>query len=181
MKGRRRAEFRENLLGILQFLFAILVFVVFVLAFVIQSEGIILPQWTKTFQGVTPEQQNQYAAALLSVILVITAIIVAAGVYLARHVIITTRPSQPWKLMECLYLNYTSRVVELIGTVSGLRLLAVFIGSVIAHEEIEVEGLRLIQKTRKRLTMLGTNRIAIAIVDLLSTHVRQNIPSRYYL
>jgi biopolymer transport protein ExbD len=86
MKSRRRAEFRANLLGIVQVLFAVLVFIIFILAFVIQTQAIILPEWTKTFQGVTPEQQGQYAAALLSVILVITAIIVIAGIYLARHV-----------------------------------------------------------------------------------------------
>ncbi|KAI0452896.1 glycosyl hydrolase family 61-domain-containing protein [Xylaria acuta] len=80
----RRAEFRERLVEIVQVLFAILVFIIFVLAFVIQSDGIILPPWTKTFQGATPEQQSYYSAALLSVILVITAVIVAAGAYLVR-------------------------------------------------------------------------------------------------
>jgi len=85
MQGRRRAEFRRNLKGIVQVLFAAVIFLVFVLAFVIQGGGITLPDWTRTFQGATPEQQSQYTAALLSVILVITAIIVAAGAYLARE------------------------------------------------------------------------------------------------
>ncbi|TRX92248.1 hypothetical protein FHL15_006863 [Xylaria flabelliformis] len=85
MRRSRRAEFRETLIDILQVLFAILIFIVFVLAFVIQSEAIVLPPWTKTFQGATPEQQSQYSAALLSVILIITAIIVAAGAYLWPH------------------------------------------------------------------------------------------------
>ncbi|KAI1184948.1 glycosyl hydrolase family 61-domain-containing protein [Nemania serpens] len=87
MKKSRRAEFRESLIHIAQALFAGLIFIIFVLAFVIQSEGIVLPPWTKTFQGITPEQQNQYAAALLSVILVISAVIVGAGVYLARSAV----------------------------------------------------------------------------------------------
>ncbi|KAI0503240.1 glycosyl hydrolase family 61-domain-containing protein [Xylaria bambusicola] len=65
-------------------LFAILIFIVFVLAFVIQSSAIDLPPWTKTFQGATPEQQTQYSAALLSVVLVISAVIVTAGIYLIR-------------------------------------------------------------------------------------------------
>lgn len=87
MKRSRRAEFRESLVQIAQVLFAALIFIVFILAFVIQSEGIVLPPWTKTFQGTTPEQQSQYAAALLSVILVISAVIVTAGIYLARSAV----------------------------------------------------------------------------------------------
>lgn len=84
MKKSRRAEFRETLAEIVQVLFAILIFVVFVLAFVIQTNGIILPAWAKTFQGATPAEQAYYSGALLSVILIITAIIVAAGTYLVR-------------------------------------------------------------------------------------------------
>ena len=84
MKRSRRAEFRESLNEIIQVLFAILSFVVFVLAFVIQSSAINLPPWTKTFQGATPEQQTQYSAALLTVIIVISAVIVTAGIYLVR-------------------------------------------------------------------------------------------------
>ncbi|KAI1754809.1 hypothetical protein F4782DRAFT_462525 [Xylaria castorea] len=84
MKRSRRAEFRKTLVEILEVLFAILIFIIFILAFVIQSDAIVLPPWTKTFQGATPEQQSQYSAALLSVIIVITALIVAAGAYLAR-------------------------------------------------------------------------------------------------
>ncbi|KAJ3577734.1 hypothetical protein NPX13_g2833 [Xylaria arbuscula] len=84
MKRSRRAEFRETLTEIIQVLFAILIFVVFILAFVIQSSAIALPPWTKTFQGATPEQQTQYSAALLSVILVITAIIVTVGIILLQ-------------------------------------------------------------------------------------------------
>ncbi|KAI0205555.1 glycosyl hydrolase family 61-domain-containing protein [Astrocystis sublimbata] len=84
MKKSRRAEFRESLLEVVQVLFAILIFIIFVLAFVIQSEGITLPPWTKTFQGATPEEQASYSAALLSVILVVTAFIVIAGIYLIR-------------------------------------------------------------------------------------------------
>lgn len=84
MRKSRRAEFRKTLIEITQVLFAFLIFIVFVLAFVIQSDGIILPAWTKTFQGATPEQQAQYSAALLSVIIVISVIIVGAGIYLTR-------------------------------------------------------------------------------------------------
>ncbi|KAI1428895.1 glycosyl hydrolase family 61-domain-containing protein [Xylaria sp. FL1777] len=80
----RRAEFRESVIQIVQVLFAIVIFIIFVLAFVIQTGGIVLPPWTKTFQGATPEQQTQYSADLLAVILVISAIIVSAGIYLAR-------------------------------------------------------------------------------------------------
>ncbi|TGJ82862.1 hypothetical protein E0Z10_g5901 [Xylaria hypoxylon] len=82
MKKSRRAELRQNLADIVQVLFAILIFIIFILAFVIQSKAIELPQWTKTFQGATLEQQSAYSAALLSVVLVISAIIIAAGVYL---------------------------------------------------------------------------------------------------
>ncbi|GAW23619.1 hypothetical protein ANO14919_131930 [Xylariales sp. No.14919] len=84
MKKSRRAEFRETLAEIVQVLFAFLIFIVFVLAFVIQTKAIDLPQWTKTFQGATPQEQSEFSAALLSVVLVISAIIVAAGVYLVR-------------------------------------------------------------------------------------------------
>ncbi|KAI0968048.1 glycosyl hydrolase family 61-domain-containing protein [Xylaria arbuscula] len=80
----RRAEFRETLLAIVQALFAILIFVVFVLAFVIQSNSNALPPWTKTFQGATPAQQAQYSATLLTIIIIISAVIVGAGAYLAR-------------------------------------------------------------------------------------------------
>jgi cytochrome b subunit of formate dehydrogenase len=83
-RRRARAEFRRNLIGIAQVLFAALIFIIFFLAFIIQSGAIVLPQWTKTFQGVSPAQQAEFAAALLSVILVVTAIIVVAGIYLAR-------------------------------------------------------------------------------------------------
>ncbi|KAJ2971068.1 hypothetical protein NUW58_g9521 [Xylaria curta] len=85
MKKSRRAEFRRNLIEIVQVLFAIFIFIVFILAFVIQSGGIVLPAWTRTFQGATPELQATYSAALLSVILVITAIIVTAGIYLREE------------------------------------------------------------------------------------------------
>ncbi|KAI0113677.1 hypothetical protein GGR51DRAFT_556826 [Nemania sp. FL0031] len=88
MCNSRRAEFRRTVAEIAQVLFAILIFIVFILAFVIQSEAIVLPAWTKTFQGATPEQQTQYSAALLSVILVVTAVIVTAGVYLVRSSLI---------------------------------------------------------------------------------------------
>ncbi|KAI1120334.1 hypothetical protein F5Y10DRAFT_134100 [Nemania abortiva] len=84
MKKSRRAEFRKSLLEIVQVLFAILIIIVFILAFVIQSGAITLPAWTKTFQGATPEQQTQYSGALLSVILIVSAVIVSAGVYLVR-------------------------------------------------------------------------------------------------
>ncbi len=84
MKKSRRAEFRQSLIEIVQVLFAILIFIIFILAFVIQSEAIVLPAWTKTFQGATPDLQAQYSAALLSVIIVISAIIISAGIYLAR-------------------------------------------------------------------------------------------------
>lgn len=84
MKKSRRAELLGTLQEIAQVLFALLIFIVFVLAFVIQSNAIILPAWTKTFQGVTPEQQAQYSAALLSIIIVISAVIVIAGIYLTR-------------------------------------------------------------------------------------------------
>ncbi|KAI1146985.1 hypothetical protein F4825DRAFT_168448 [Nemania diffusa] len=88
MKRSRRAEFRRSLVEIAQVLFAILIFIVFILAFVIQSGAITLPPWTKTFQGATAAQQTQYSAALLSVILVITAIIVTAGIYLVRSTVV---------------------------------------------------------------------------------------------
>ncbi|KAI1352860.1 glycosyl hydrolase family 61-domain-containing protein [Xylaria sp. FL0043] len=84
----RRAEFRQSLLEIVQVLFALLIFIIFILAFVIQSDAIVLPPWTKTFQGATPEQQAQYSAALLSVIIVISAIIIAAGIYLLRSKVV---------------------------------------------------------------------------------------------
>ncbi|KAI1170318.1 glycosyl hydrolase family 61-domain-containing protein [Nemania sp. FL0916] len=86
-KKNLRAELRENLLGIAKVLFALLIFIVFVLSFVIQSGAITLPPWTKTFQGATAAQQSEYSAALLSVILVITAIIVTAGIYLVRSTV----------------------------------------------------------------------------------------------
>ncbi|KAI1813640.1 glycosyl hydrolase family 61-domain-containing protein [Poronia punctata] len=85
MHGSRRAEFRRNLVGIAQVLFAGVIFLVFVLAFVIQGGGIDLPDWTKTFQGTTPEQQADYTARLLATVLVISVIIVSAGAYLARR------------------------------------------------------------------------------------------------
>ncbi|KAI1439067.1 hypothetical protein GGR50DRAFT_221710 [Xylaria sp. CBS 124048] len=84
MKKSRRAEFRKALVGIIQAAFAVVIFLIFILAFVIQSGGIVLPVWTQTFQGVDPSLQAAYSAYLLSVILVITVLIVAAGAYLAR-------------------------------------------------------------------------------------------------
>ncbi|KAI0394950.1 glycosyl hydrolase family 61-domain-containing protein [Xylariaceae sp. FL0594] len=83
--GPAPITFRRNLKGIAQVLFAGVIFLVFVLAFVIQAGGIELPDWTRTFQGVGPELQAQYTAALLSVIIVISAVILAAGAYLARE------------------------------------------------------------------------------------------------
>ncbi|KAI2631767.1 hypothetical protein GGS21DRAFT_522999 [Xylaria nigripes] len=84
MKRSQRAEFRKTLAGIVQVIFAILIFIIFILAFVIQSGAIVLPQWTRTFQGVSPEQQSEFTAALLSVIIVISVFILGAGIYLSR-------------------------------------------------------------------------------------------------
>ncbi|KAI1329260.1 hypothetical protein F5Y16DRAFT_397451 [Xylariaceae sp. FL0255] len=81
---RRTEEFRQSVLAIVQAIFAALIIFIFFLAFIIQSGAIPLPPWAKTFQGATPEQQSSYAASLLAVIIVLSAIIIAAGTFLTR-------------------------------------------------------------------------------------------------
>ncbi|KAI1260751.1 hypothetical protein F5Y18DRAFT_431919 [Xylariaceae sp. FL1019] len=71
--SRQRArEFRESLLAITQAIFAFLVIFIFFLAFIIQSKAITIPQWGKTFQGVAPEDQGPMAAALLTIVIVLS-------------------------------------------------------------------------------------------------------------
>ncbi|KAI1640622.1 hypothetical protein F4809DRAFT_637425 [Biscogniauxia mediterranea] len=68
----------------MQAVFALIIFTIFVLAFVIQAGGIVLPQWAKTWQGVSPDLIPEYAGALLGSICVIAGLFTIAGVILIR-------------------------------------------------------------------------------------------------
>ncbi|KAI1410086.1 hypothetical protein F5Y13DRAFT_192567 [Hypoxylon sp. FL1857] len=62
---RKDSSFKRSLAGFLQALFALALFTIFVIAWLVQNETITLPQWAKAFNGVSPELQKVYTAALV--------------------------------------------------------------------------------------------------------------------
>ncbi|KAI1505728.1 hypothetical protein F5X99DRAFT_404764 [Biscogniauxia marginata] len=81
---KRDVQFRLALYSALQTVFALFLFALFIIAFVIQSGGITLPEWAKTWQDAPPELLPGYAGALLGSICVIAAVCIAAGIILIR-------------------------------------------------------------------------------------------------
>ncbi|KAI5924223.1 hypothetical protein F4810DRAFT_709941 [Camillea tinctor] len=84
-RGRKsEIQFRLALYSAMQAVFALIIFIIFILAFVIQSGGIVLPQWAKTWQGVSPDLIPEYAGALLGAVCVVGGLCAAAGIMLIR-------------------------------------------------------------------------------------------------
>ncbi|KAI0599221.1 hypothetical protein F4775DRAFT_591669 [Biscogniauxia sp. FL1348] len=81
---KSQLQVRLALYSALQAVFALIIFTIFILAFVIQSGGIVLPQWAETWQGVSPDLIPEYAGALLGSICVIAGLCTIAGVIIVR-------------------------------------------------------------------------------------------------
>ncbi|KAI2613213.1 uncharacterized protein GGS25DRAFT_478969 [Hypoxylon fragiforme] len=72
----------RSFVGFVQALFALAVFAIFVIAWLVQGGSIPLPQWAKNLNGLSPELQGTYQAALIPAVLVLALLFLAAGVLL---------------------------------------------------------------------------------------------------
>ncbi|OTA80820.1 hypothetical protein M434DRAFT_37804 [Hypoxylon sp. CO27-5] len=83
---RRKASLLErmkrSLSGILQTLFALTLFAIFIIAWLVQGETIALPQWAKAWNGVSPELRQIYTAVLVPVVLVLAILFFATGFFI---------------------------------------------------------------------------------------------------
>ncbi|KAI2616710.1 hypothetical protein GGS26DRAFT_444003 [Hypomontagnella submonticulosa] len=79
---RQASSLRRSIIGILQGVFAITLFAIFVIAWLVQGGTIALPQWAKAWNGVSPELQATYAAALIPAICVLAVLFIGSGVIL---------------------------------------------------------------------------------------------------
>ncbi|KAI0379641.1 hypothetical protein F5Y04DRAFT_127196 [Hypomontagnella monticulosa] len=79
---RRVSSLRRSIIGILQAVFAIAIFAIFVIAWLVQGGSIPLPQWAKAWNGVSPELQATYAAALIPAVCVLAVLFIGSGVIL---------------------------------------------------------------------------------------------------
>ncbi|KAI0138648.1 hypothetical protein F4776DRAFT_663017 [Hypoxylon sp. NC0597] len=73
---------KRSLAGILQALFALTLFAIFIIAWLVQGETITLPQWAKAWNGVSPELQRVYTAALVPAVLVLAILFFATGFFI---------------------------------------------------------------------------------------------------
>ncbi|KAI0835624.1 hypothetical protein F5Y06DRAFT_299452 [Hypoxylon sp. FL0890] len=80
--GRQASSFKRSLGGILQTLFALTVFAIFVITWLVQGETITLPQWAIAWNGVSPELQKVYTAALVPAVLILAILFFAAGFFM---------------------------------------------------------------------------------------------------
>ncbi|KAI1384837.1 uncharacterized protein F4822DRAFT_374605 [Hypoxylon trugodes] len=78
----RRSYFRRSFTGILQTIFALVLFAIFVIAWLVQAGSIKLPQWAKALDGVTPEVQATYTAALIPAVLIVALLFFSAGLFM---------------------------------------------------------------------------------------------------
>ncbi|KAI1340079.1 hypothetical protein F5Y15DRAFT_415501 [Xylariaceae sp. FL0016] len=81
---RRTSRLRENIIGVLQAAFAVGLLLVFVVAWCITSDAIVMPRWTETWQNTTVGERNGYAVALFVPILSIMAVMIFAGIMVMR-------------------------------------------------------------------------------------------------
>ncbi|KAI2465533.1 hypothetical protein F4781DRAFT_435291 [Annulohypoxylon bovei var. microspora] len=77
--GSLSAYLRRSLSGILQTVFALALFTIFVICFLVEDEAITLPRWAKAWNGVSSELQEVYAAVLIPVVLILALLFFFAG------------------------------------------------------------------------------------------------------
>ncbi|KAI1476862.1 hypothetical protein K445DRAFT_27175 [Daldinia sp. EC12] len=73
---RQPSSLRRSLLGFLQAAFALALFAIFVIAWLVQGGTIPLPEWAKAWNGVAPELQRTYAAALIPAVVVLAVLFI---------------------------------------------------------------------------------------------------------
>ncbi|OTB07261.1 hypothetical protein M426DRAFT_8988 [Hypoxylon sp. CI-4A] len=84
--GQRRASFKRSVIGFVQAIFALTLFAIFVIAWLVQNETIALPQWAKSWNGVSPALQARYTAALVPAVLVLACLFFGMGlVFMIRE------------------------------------------------------------------------------------------------
>jgi hypothetical protein len=66
-----RSAFGQALYHIWLCIFTLIVFGVFILAFVAQSGAITMPQWARGWETATPEVRAEYAAALFTCVILL--------------------------------------------------------------------------------------------------------------
>ncbi|KAI1078501.1 hypothetical protein F5B20DRAFT_203987 [Whalleya microplaca] len=79
-RGRRRAYMRNTLYAAMQWVFTILVIIIFAVAFLVQGGTIELPQWAKAWDGVSEEVQAEYAGAMMSAVCIVFVLFLAVGI-----------------------------------------------------------------------------------------------------
>ncbi|KAK2599133.1 hypothetical protein QQS21_005394 [Conoideocrella luteorostrata] len=86
-KARKRISpaLKEALYNIWRFIFMIILFGVWVLAWLVESEAIILPAWAKDFSVAAPELRAQYAAALMSCVSIVFVLLLIVAVFQMRR------------------------------------------------------------------------------------------------
>ncbi|KAI1801919.1 hypothetical protein F4811DRAFT_555417 [Daldinia bambusicola] len=62
--------------------FALALFAIFVITWLVQIGTIPLPEWAKAWNGVSPELQRTYAAALIPAVVVLAVLFIGAGIIL---------------------------------------------------------------------------------------------------
>lgn len=79
------SSFRRSLLGFIQAVFALALFAIFVIVWLVQGGSIPLPEWAKAWNGVSPELQRTYAAALVPAVCILAVLFIGAGIILMRR------------------------------------------------------------------------------------------------
>lgn len=83
--GRQPSRFQQSLYASLQTLFALALFTIFVIAWLVQGGSIPLPQWAKGFNNLTLSQQTTYTAALVPSVTILALIFFFAGFLFMRR------------------------------------------------------------------------------------------------
>ncbi|KAL7626460.1 hypothetical protein AAE478_003232 [Parahypoxylon ruwenzoriense] len=76
------SSFRRTVYATLQAIFAVTLFTIFVIAWLVQGGSIKLPQWAIAWNGASHENQVTYAAALVPAVCVCAMLFFGAGFWM---------------------------------------------------------------------------------------------------
>ncbi|KAI1781296.1 hypothetical protein F4818DRAFT_398664 [Hypoxylon cercidicola] len=82
---RQPSHFQQSLYGALQTLFALALFAIFIITWLVQGGSIALPQWAKAWNNATPEERTTYTAALVPAVCIVALIFFFAGFFVMRR------------------------------------------------------------------------------------------------
>ncbi|CAF3469703.1 unnamed protein product [Fusarium graminearum] len=84
MRRFRKSPVGRNLYNIWLFVFALIVFLIFVSTYLVQAQTINMPDWTKDLRKYDGEEWDRYASILIVVVCVLFTFTLVTGVAILR-------------------------------------------------------------------------------------------------